>query len=176
MTKQEKIDLVNDLVEKFKVHPNFYLAQTGGMSVEKMNELRRACYDADLSITMIKNKLIIKALDQLDNDYSELYTALKQPTSVIFTSEDNPSVPAKVLKEFRKSNDFPTLKAACIDTAVFLGDDQLETLTKIKSKGELIGEVVGLLQSPAKNVISALKSGGNTLAGLVKTLMDREEG
>jgi large subunit ribosomal protein L10 len=124
----------------------------------------------------VKNSLIKKALGQLDSDYSEAFSALKMTSAVFFSSEENASVPAKVIKTFRGSKkEIPQLKAAVIDTAVFLGDDQLDALTRLKTKAEMIGEVIGLLQSPAKNVISALQSGGHTLAGLVKTLQERAE-
>ena len=166
--------MVQELTEKFKTYPNFYIADAGGMTVAQVNDLRRLCFKADITMTMVKNTLIRKALEQLDGDYSEVYGSLKQPSSIFFATEENPSVPAKVIKEFRKAGEKPALKAAVIDTAVFVGDDQLKVLVDLKSKAELVGEIVGLLQSPAKNVISALKSGGGKLAGILKTLSERE--
>lgn len=174
MTKDEKQQLVEELTEKFKAYPNFYIADAGGMTVAQVNDLRRLCFKSDITMTMVKNTLIRKALEQLDGDYSEVYGSLKRPSSILFATEENPSVPAKVLKEFRKSGEKPSLKAAVIDTAVFVGDDQLKVLIDLKSKAQLIGEVIGLLQSPAKNVVSALKSGGGKLAGILKTLSERE--
>ncbi|MEM6765629.1 MAG: 50S ribosomal protein L10 [Bacteroidota bacterium] len=175
MTKQEKIAFVDELAEDFKSYPNFYIADAGGLTVAEMSELRRLCFEKDIKIKVIKNTLIRKALEKLEGDYSELFDSLKQQSSVFFTTSETPNVPAKIIKQFREGNEKPVLKAACIETAVFLGDDSLESLTKLKSKTELIGEVIGLLQSPAKNLISALSSGGGTLAGLLKTLSEREE-
>ncbi len=175
MTKEQKIQLVKDLAEKFRETPNFYLADTGGLTVAQTNELRQRCFDSGLEMTMVKNTLIKKALKQLDDDYSEIYDILKQPTSIFFTAAEKASEPAKVIHKFRESSEKPILKAAVIETAVYLGDDQLKKLKDLKSKDELIGEIIGLLQSPAKNVVSALKSGGGTLAGLIKALAEREE-
>lgn len=175
MTKEQKIELVKELTETFQAYPNFYITDAGGMTVEKINELRGLCHKSDVKLRMVKNTLIRKALDNLEGDYSEVYDILKEPSSIFFATAENPSVPAKVLKEFRKGNEKPVLKAAVIETSVFKGDDQIKSLSELKSKDELVGEVVGLLQSPAKTVISALKSGGGTIAGLLKTLSEREE-
>lgn len=175
MTKEQKIQLVQELTETFKEYPNFYITDAGGMSVAKMNELRGLCHKADIKLQMIKNTLIRKALENLDGDYSEVYDSLKLSSSVFFATAENPSIPAKVLKDFRKKNDKPVLKAAVIDTSVFKGDDQIKALAELKSKEELIGEIVGLLQSPAKNVVSALKSSGGKIAGILKTLSEKEE-
>lgn len=174
MTKDEKLQLVQELTEKFKNFPNFYIADAGGMTVAQINNLRRLCFESDITMTTVKNTLIRKALEQLDGDYSEVYDSLKKSSSIFFATQDNPSVPAKVIKDFRKKGEKPALKVAVIDTAVFLGDSQLSVLVDLKSKSELIGEIVGLLQSPAKNVVSALKSGGGKLAGILKTLSERE--
>ncbi len=175
MTKAQKIELVKELTETFKEYPNFYITDAGGMSVDKINELRGLCYKSDVKLRMVKNTLIRKALENIEGDFSEVYDILKNSSSIFFATAENPSIPAKVLKDFRKKNDKPLLKAAVIDTAVFKGDDQIKVLSELKSKEELVGEVIGLLQSPAKNVISALKSGGSTIAGLLKTLSEREE-
>lgn len=175
MTKAEKLTFVTELTEKFREYPNFYIADAGGLTVSEVNELRQLCHEAGIPLQMIKNTLIRKAMENLDTDFSEVYDALKQPSSVFFATAENPSVPAKVIQKFRKSKEKPLLKAAVIDTAVFVGDGQLKTLSELKSKDELIGEIIGLLQSPAKNVVSALKSGGGKLAGILKTLSEREE-
>ncbi|MEM6348099.1 MAG: 50S ribosomal protein L10 [Bacteroidota bacterium] len=175
MTKEQKIQLVQELIETFKEYPNFYITDSGGMSVAEMNELRGLCFKSDIKLQMIKNTLIRKALENLDGDYSEVYDALKETSSVFFATAENPSVPAKVLKEFRKKQERPVLKAAVIETSVFKGDDQIKALAELKSKDELIGEIVGLLQSPAKNVVSALKSSGGKIAGILKTLSEKEE-
>lgn len=175
MTKDEKIEVVRALADKMREYPNFYVTDTGGMSVEQINGLRRKCFEQGIPVQTVKNKLIIKALAEIGGDYSELYPALKQSSSLLFAKEENASGPAKLLKEFRRASDKPALKAACIDTAVFLGDSQLDTLTKLKTKGQLIGEIVGLLQSPAKNVVSSLQSGGAKLAGILQTLSEKPE-
>ncbi|MDP5172717.1 MAG: 50S ribosomal protein L10 [Bacteroidia bacterium] len=175
MNKEQKIQLVEELAQKFRDFPTFYLTDTGGLTVAEVYELRKLCYESGLEMTMVKNTLIEKALEQVEGDFSEVYGILKRPTSIFFTHTEKASEPAKVIQKFRKTSDKPILKAAVIETAVYLGDDQLKALTELKSKDQLIGEIVGLLQSPAKNVISALKSGGNTIAGLVKTLSERQE-
>ena len=175
MTKDQKIQLVQELTETLKEFPNFYITDAGGLTVEKVNKLRRLCFDKEVKLQVVKNTLIRKALEGLDADFTEVFPVLKQPSSIFFTSAESPSIPAKIIEEFRKGEQKPVLKAAVIDTAIFLGDDQLKALSKMKSKNELIGEVIGLLQSPAKSVISALKSSGGKLAGILKTLSEREE-
>ncbi|GAB4414580.1 MAG: 50S ribosomal protein L10 [Bacteroidia bacterium] len=174
MTKEEKFQLVAELTEQFRAYPNFYITDTSGMSVSKVNQLRRKCFENNIRLTVIKNTLIRKALENLDSDYSEVFDALKVPSSVLFATSENPSLPAKIIKEFRRENEKPILKAACIDTAVFKGDNQLDTLLHLKSKDELVGEIIGLLQSPARNVIGALQSGGQKLAGILQTLSEKE--
>lgn len=175
MTKAEKIQLVKELAETISQYPNFYITDTGGMTVEEVNDLRRLCFGADVKMQMVKNTLIRKALDSLEGDYSEVYDSLKQPSSVFFATSESPSTPAKLIRDFRKTNEKPILKAAVIDTAVFTGDDQLKALAELKSKDELVGEIIGLLQSPAKNVLGALQSGGTKIAGIIKTLSERED-
>lgn len=174
MTKDQKHQVVSELVEKFKEFPSFYVLNAGGMSVAQVNDLRRKAFESNIPVKAAKNTLIRKALEQLDDNYDELYPLLKDSSTLLFATAENPSAPAKMLKEFRANREKPVLKVACIDTAVFAGDDQLEILTVLKSKSDLIGEIVGLLQSPAKNVVSALKSGGGKLAGILKTLSERE--
>ena len=173
MTKEQKIQVVKELTETFKTFPNFYIADTGGMTVEDVNNLRGKCFENKVKMQVVKNTLIKKALLNMEDDFEDVDPALKQTSALFFVDAENPSVPAKVLKEFRGDKETPRLKAAVIDSAVFLGDDQLTMLSTLKSKAELIGEVVGLLQSPAKSVISALKSSGSTIAGLLKTLEER---
>ena len=165
--------MVKELTETFKTFPNFYIADTGGMSVADVNDLRGKCFENKVKMQVVKNTLIKKALLNMDDEYDDVDPALKQTSALFFVDAENPSVPAKVIKDFRGDKEIPRLKAAVIDSAVFLGDDQLTMLSTLKSKTELIGEVVGLLQSPAKNVISALKSGGSTIAGLLKALEER---
>jgi len=178
MTKEQKIEVVQDLVARLQEYPNFYVADTTGMTVAQVNNLRRACFTAGIPMRVVKNTLIKKAIEEMGLDYSEAYPAFKQTSALFFAKADNASAPAKVLQAFRKGQNpkeapKPALKAACIDASVFLGDSQLEALTKLKTKEELIGEIIGLLQSPAKTVISQLQSGGQKLAGIVKALEER---
>ena len=173
MTKEQKIQLVQELTETFKTYPNFYIADTGGLTVAEVNDLRGKCFEKQIKMQVVKNTLIKKALLNLDDEYDDVDPALKQTSALFFVDAENPSVPAKVLKDFRGDKEIPRLKAAVIESAVFLGDGELDKLSKLKSKAELLGEVVTLLQSPAKNVISALKSGGSTIAGLLKALEER---
>ena len=175
MTRAEKSTAIAELKEKFSNSAFFYLTDSSTLTVEQVNNLRRLCFEKGVEMKVVKNTLAVKALEDAaeEKGYTELYQALKGPTAIMFTEVAN--VPAKVIEEFRKESDRPILKAAYIDTAVYIGDDQLEALTQLKSKEDLIGEIIGLLQSPAKNVISALKSGGSTIAGLLKTLEERAE-
>ncbi len=171
MTKEEKYDLVLALTEQMKEYGNFYITDTSNLTVAKVNDIRRKCFDADIKMQVTKNSLIKKAMEAAGGDFAPIYDVLKGSSSILFSK--SATAPAKLIKQLRKTGDKPVLKAAYIDSAVFIGDNQLDTLTKLKSKEQLIGEVIGLLQSPAKNVVSALQSGGNTLAGLVKTLQER---
>lgn len=171
MKKEEKQQVINELSELFTSNNSFYLADTTGLTVEQVNKLRRLCFKEGIKVKMAKNTLIKKALEAMNNDYTGIYPALKGSSSIMVC--ESPNAPAKIIKEFRKTLDKPQLKAAYIEASIFIGDNQLETLANLKSKGELIGEIIGLLQSPAQNVISALQSGGNKLGGILKTLSER---
>ena len=172
MTKDEKSKYIEDLSAKLSESGIFYLADTAALTVEKVNDLRRKCFNNNIELKVVKNTLLQKALERVeDKDFSELYGVLAGPTSIMFAEVGN--APAKLIKDFRKKNEKPILKAAYIDEAIYVGDNNLDLLESIKSKEELIGEIVGLLQSPAKNVISGLKSGGSKLAGILKTLEER---
>ncbi|HWV70482.1 MAG TPA: 50S ribosomal protein L10 [Pseudosphingobacterium sp.] len=171
MRKEEKQEIVQALTDQIKSYGNFYIADTADLTVAKINNIRRKCFERGIKIQVAKNSLIEKALEEAGVDAAELKGVLKGASTLLFSEVGN--LPAKLIKELRKEGDKPLLKGAYIDAAVFVGDNQLDTLVSLKSKEELIGEIVGLLQSPAKNVISALKSGGNTIAGLVKTLQER---
>ena len=176
MLKTEKTLVISELKEKFQNATNFYLADSSTLSVAQINKFRRLCYDKGIEVKVVKNSLVQKALESFDADknYDKLYDVLKGPSTLLIS--DTANLPAKVIKEFRGAKGVkPAIKAAYIDTAVFFGDDQLDELAKLKSKEELLGEIIGLLQSPAKNVIGALKSGGNTIAGLVKALEERAQ-
>lgn len=175
MTKQEKAELVQDLVEQFKQYPNFYVTDTQGMNVAQINNLRRAAFNANIPLRVVKNSLIEKALDQLPEDYSAAYPALKNISAVFFTNETNFKEVANLIKDFRKKNkaDKPALKVACIDATSFIGDDQIDVLVKLKSKKDMLGEIIGMLQGPMNNVMGALNSGGTTIHGLLQTLSEK---
>jgi large subunit ribosomal protein L10 len=173
MTRQEKSQVIETLTAQLTENTIIYLADISGLDAGKTSNLRRACYKANVKLAVVKNTLLAKAMESTDKDFGELPTILKGNTSILFSDTGN--APAKIIQEFRKKSDKPLLKGAYIEEAVYIGDDQLDNLVNIKSKEEVIGDIIGLLQSPAKNVISALKSGGNTLSGLVKTLSERKE-
>jgi len=172
MNKTEKEVIVNDLTEKIAQYNFVYLADCSGLSANSVNSLRRELFKNGIVMQVAKNTLIKKAIEQSGRDYSNFAGALKGSSSLMF-SEDAKS-PAKVIKDFRKKNATPSLKAAYIDSAVYLGDESLAALLVIKSKEEMIGEVITLLQSPMSTVMGQLKSGGNKIAGIVKTLSERE--
>ncbi len=174
MTREEKAQIIADLTEKLK-GSNFYLTDTSGLTVAEVNKFRGMCFKEGVEYRIFKNTLIKKALENLDSDYSPVYDVLKGTSGIMFIDE-NGNIPAKIIKKYRKEDpqERPKFKAASIDTDIFLGEDQLDELSKLKSKQELIGEIITLLQSPAKNVISALQSGEHQLAGIVKTLAERE--
>ncbi|MEL1243321.1 50S ribosomal protein L10 [Flavobacterium sp. DGU11] len=171
MTKEEKSRVIEDLTAQLAGTNVVYVTDISGLNAENTSNLRRACFKAGIQLSVVKNTLLEKAMGSLDNNYGELPSILKGSTSIMIA--ENGNAPAKIIKEFRKKSDKPVLKGAYIHEAVFIGDNQLDALVSLKSKDEVIGEIIGLLQSPAKNVISALKSGGNTIAGLVKTLSER---
>jgi large subunit ribosomal protein L10 len=171
MTREEKSRVIEDLTAQLAGTNVIYLADISGLDAETTSNLRRTCFKAGIQLSVVKNTLLEKAMEASDNNYGELPSVLAGNTSIMIAANGN--APAKVIKEFRKKSDKPLLKGAFIDQAIFIGDNQLDALVALKSKEEMIGEVIGLLQSPAKNVISALKSGGNTIAGLVKTLSER---
>ena len=171
MTKEEKHDLVLALTEQMKEFGNFYITDTSNLTVAKINHIRRQCFESDITMQVAKNSLIKKAMDNIEGDFAPLYDVLKGSSSILFSK--SATAPAKLIKQLRKKGEKPILKAAYIDASIFVGDNQLDTLINLKSKEQLVGEIIGLLQSPAKNVISALQSGGNILAGVIKTLQER---
>ena len=175
MTKQEKNEAIEVLKEKFSQYNNFYITNTESLTVAQVTKLRRICFDKQVEMKVAKNTLIKKALEGLNNDrFSNVYESLHGVTSLLFS--ENAKEPAVIISTFRKetNGEKPVLKAAFIDGDVFAGDEQLTTLTSLKSKQDLIGEIIGLLQSPAKNVISGLNAGGK-LASLVKALEERAQ-
>lgn len=172
MTREEKSRVIESLTATLTENENIYLADISGLDAGSTTRLRRACFKAGVSLAVVKNTLLKKAMENTDKDFGELTEILKGNTSIMLAETGN--APAKVIKEFRKKSDKPLLKGAYIQESVYVGDDHLESLAALKSREELIGDIVGLLQSPAKNVISALKSGGGKIAGIVKTLSERE--
>jgi large subunit ribosomal protein L10 len=171
MTKEDKNRTIDELAATLNGTSHFYIADIGGLTVEQTNALRRLCFKKNITLRTVKNTFLRKALERTGKDLSELYSVLEGPTA-IFMTEVAPD-PAKLIKDFRKKSEKPLLKGAYVQESCYVGDNQLEALISIKSKNELIGEVVGLLQSPAKNVISGLKASGGKLAGIVKTLQER---
>lgn len=174
MTREEKLEIVKELAEKLQENGSFYITDTSGLTVAEINKFRGMCFDKGVEYKVVKNTLIKKALDSLESDYSALEDVLKGSSGIMF-SKETANAPAKIIKEFKKTDadGRPSLKGASIDTDLFIGEQHLNMLSELKSREELIGEIVGLLQSPAKNVLSALQSGGQTLSGLVKTLSER---
>lgn len=172
MTKAEKSQYIDELASNLSDSGVFYLADTAGLTVESVNNLRRKCFQANIQMRVVKNTLLEKAMEKVEGkEFGDLKSVLAGPTSILFAEIGN--APAKLIKDFRKKNDVPILKGAYINEAIFVGDENLEYLTSIKSKEEVIGDIITLLQSPAKNVISGLKSGGGKIAGILKTLEER---
>ncbi len=174
MNKQEKNKVIQELREKFDNNSFIYFTDASAMTVAQVNRLRRMCFQQGVEMSVVKNTLARKAMEGLDEErgFAKVYDALVGPTAIMLS--DTANVPARLIKEFRKGDGTkPVLKVAYIDADIFSGDDAIEVLVALKSKEELIGDVLALLQSPAKNVISALKSGGSTIAGLLKTLEER---
>ena len=174
MKKEVKDTIIVDLGEKLKEYPHFYLVDVTGMNAEATSSLRRKCFKQEIKMVVVKNKLLHKAFEAADIDYSELYGTLKGNTALLFANTAN--VPAKLLKdkEIAKAG-VPSLKAAYAEEGFYVGADKLDELASIKSKNEVIADIVALLQSPAKNVVSALQSGANTIHGVLKTLGERPE-
>lgn len=171
MTREEKATVIKDLTTQLADSTTIYLADISGLDAGTTSDLRRACFKANIKLAVVKNTLLSKAMEASDKDFGELPEVLKGNTSLMFSEVAN--APAKLIKNFRKKSKKPLLKGAFVQEAIYIGDENLDALVSIKSKEEMIGEVIGLLQSPAKNVISGLKSGGGKLAGILKTLSER---
>jgi len=174
MTREEKNQTITVLSKKLNEASNFYITNIGGLNSERSGELRRMCFKKEINLLVVKNTLLKKAMEKSEKDFVELFDILKGPTSVMFTEVGND--PAKLIKEFRKKfkSEKPLLKGAYVEESVYIGENQLDILENIKSKNEVIGDIIALLQSPAKNVISALQSGGHKLSGILKTLSEKE--
>lgn len=172
MTREEKNKQIEDLLIILDATNNLYIADTSGLNAQQTSDLRRACFKADIEMTVVKNALLKKAMERSSKNFDDIYEALKGNSSIMISEVGN--APAKLIKDFRKKSNKPLLKAAYIDEAIFVGDNQLDTLVTLKSKNELIGDIILLLESPMKNVISALQGGGGqTIAGLLKSLEER---
>lgn len=175
MKRSEKQAIIDNLVQEINSYNHFYLADIADLNSEASTSLRRLCYQKDVKLVVVKNTLLKRALEASEKNAEELYDALKGNTSLMFSDTGN--VPAKLIKDFRSKNkklEKPVFKAAYVEESIYVGEDQLEALINVKSKEELIGDVISLLQSPAKNVISALQSGGQTIVGVLKTLSEKE--
>jgi large subunit ribosomal protein L10 len=173
MTREEKSQVIENLTTVLTDNNIIYLADISGLNAVHTSDLRRECHKQNVKLSVVKNTLLAKAMENVDKDFGELPNTLKGNTSIMISETGN--APAKVIKSFRKKakQEKPLLKGAFVEEAIYVGDDQLETLVNIKSKEELIGDIITLLQSPAKNVISALQSGGNKLSGIIKTLSEK---
>lgn len=172
MKREQKIQIIDSLTEEINASNHFYLADISEMDAERTAALRRACFDKQVKLVVVKNTLLRIALEKAEGEFDGLNDVLKGATSLMFT--ESGSVPAKLIKEFRKGHEKPILKAAYVEESLYIGDNELDALCTIKSKDELVGDIVALLQSPIKNVISGLESGKNILAGVVKTLSEKE--
>ena len=174
MKRSDKDQLIEELSAAIKASSNIYITDISSLTVEKTSQLRRVCFSKGISLKVAKNTLIRKAMERSGNDYSQLFDVLKGSSSLMFCDVAN--APAKVIKDFRKTSDRPILKGAFVESSFFIGDTNVAVLAGLKSKNELIGDIIAILQSPAKNVIGALQSSGGKIAGLVKTLSERKEG
>ena len=173
MRKEDKQVLIDSILSELKACPNFYLTDVSDLNAEKTSQLRRQCFNSGVKMIVVKNALLHKAMQQMDKDYEGLYDVLKGSTALMLCETGN--APAKLIKNFRKTSDRPILKGAFIEECCYVGDELLDTLCSIKSKNDLIADVIALLQSPMKNVISALQSGGQKLSGVLETLSERPE-
>jgi large subunit ribosomal protein L10 len=171
MTREEKNQIIDELVQTLTSTSSFYITDIGTLNSEKTSKLRRLCYNRQVGLKVAKNSLIKKALQRIEGDYSDMIPTLKGFSAIMV--HEVPNMPAKLIKDFRKESDRPVLKSASIDGGVFVGDNQLDVLASLKTKNELIGDIIGLLQSPAQSVISGLKGQGSKIAGILKTLEER---
>ena len=173
MTREEKLNIIDYLKTKLAESNNIYLTDASCLNAETTSKLRRECFKSNIKLEVVKNTLLLKAMESSEIDFGDLPSVLTGNTAMMFSQSGN--APAKLIKEFRKKSDKPILKGAYIEQSVYLGDDQVDSLVNIKSKDELIGELITLLQSPIKNVVSSLKSSGDTLGRIIKTLSEKKE-
>ena len=173
MPKEEKRNMINTIKSELDSSANIYLTDCSGLNADSTSKLRRACFKSKVKLSVVKNTLLLKAMEEVEKDFGDLKSVLNGNTALMYSEVGN--APAKVIKNFRKKSEKPILKGVFIEEAIYLGDDMLDSLVEIKSKEELIGEIIGLLQSPAKNLVSALKSSGNKISGVLKTLSEKNE-
>ena len=173
MRKEDKQVLIDSILNELKACPNFYLTDVSDLNAEKTSQLRRQCFNSGVKMIVVKNALLHKAMQQMEKDYEGLYDVLKGSTALMLCETGN--APAKLIKNFRKTSDRPILKGAYIEECCYIGDDMIDALCNVKSKNDLIADVIALLQSPMKNVISGLQSGGQKLSGVLETLSERPE-
>jgi len=172
MRREEKDVIIENLAQRLNDTKHFYLTDISELNAEETSNLRRKCFEKEISLLVVKNTLLRKAMEKSEGAYDDLYDVLKDSTSIMFCETGN--TPAKLIKELRKTMERPLIKAAFVEESVYIGDDQLEALSNIKSKDELLGDLLTLLQSPATNLVSALASSGNNMAGALKTLSEKE--
>jgi len=172
MRREEKNSIIDGLAQRLNVSKHFYLTDISNLNADETSRLRRKCFEQDINLLVVKNTLLRKAMEKSEGDFKEFYDILKDSTSIMFCETGN--IPAKLIKEFRKTMERPILKAAFVEESIYIGDDQLEALSSIKSKDELLGDLMMLLQSPARNLVSALASSSSKLAGALKTLSEKE--
>ena len=173
MTREEKSKVIERLTAELAENTNIYMTDVSGLNASETSKLRRACFKANIKLSVVKNTLLSKAMESSDKDFGSLNEVLVGNTALMYSEVGNS--PAKLIKQFRKKSERPLLKGASIEDSVYVGDDQVEFLANIKSREELIGEVITILQSPAKNVISALQSSGSTISGVLKTLSENNK-
>jgi len=172
MRREEKDVIIGNLADRLNDTKHFYLTDISSLNAEQTSNLRRKCFEQEISLLVVKNTLLRRAMEKSDGDFNDLYDVLHDSTSIMFCETGN--IPAKLIKEFRKKMEKPILKAAFVEESIYIGDDQLDILSSIKSKDELLGDLLTLLQSPAMNLVSALASGGSKMAGVLKTLSEKE--
>jgi large subunit ribosomal protein L10 len=172
MRREEKDVIIENLAQRLNETRHFYLTDISELNAEETSNLRRKCFEKEISLLVVKNTLLRKAMEKSEGDFNDLYDILKDSTSIMFCETGN--IPAKLIKEIRKTMEKPLIKAAFVEESIYIGDDQLDVLSKIKSKNELLGDLLNLLQSPATNLVSALASSGSKMAGALHTLSEKE--
>ena len=172
MTREEKANMIESIKTNLDTNSTIYLTDCSGLDADTTSKLRRACFKSNIKMSIVKNTLLFKAMEAVDKDFGELKSVLKGNTALMFSEVGN--APAKVIKNFRKKSEKPILKGAFVEESIYIGDNQISALVSLKSKEEVIGEIIGLLQSPVNKIISSLKSGDGKLSGILKTLSNKK--